>query len=197
VILLVIILIVFLTRYAVPVQKVSIEELPEDDEVSELPRVDRAIADSQSQQVRTVYPARRQSKQIPVLDLNKCDSSDLELLPGIGPVLASRIVRYRNLLGGYASIYQLREVYGLPEETYNAISRYISADPADISRINVNTAGFRELIRLPYLDRSDVNGILRYREFSGRIKGMDELVNNKIISGETALKAAPYLDFGP
>lgn len=197
VILLVIIFFVFFARYAVPGQKLDIEEIAEAAEAAEVSEMGNPGTELQSREARNVYRAGKYRNQIPVLDLNKCDSTDLELLPGIGPVLASRIVRYRNLLGGYASPVQLREVYGLPEDTYTAISGYLRADPADISKIKVNSAGFRELIRLPYFDRSVVNGILRYRELSGPVKTFEELVDNKIITGEKALKAGPYLDFTP
>ncbi len=193
VVLLVIIVFVFLIRYTVPGQKVSIEEITLTGELTGIPEGD--VSETRSAVVKTVHPQREHRKQIPVLDLNSCDSSDLELLPGIGPVLASRIVRYRNLLGGYASPLQLREVYGLPEETFTAISQYIYADSGDVSRININTAGFRELIRLPYFDRPVVNGILKYRELSGPVEGIEELVDNNIIPGDKALKAVPYLDF--
>src|SRR5665647_1059817 len=47
------------------------------------------------------------------LDLNSADSLHLLEIPGIGPVFASRIIRYRTLLGGYYAVDQLREVYGM------------------------------------------------------------------------------------
>ena len=77
--------------------------------------------------------------------INSCDSASLEALPGLGPVLSARIIRYRNLLGGFASVNQLREVYGLSEETYELISGMLTADSADISKININNADYRGL----------------------------------------------------
>lgn len=193
VILLAVIVFVFLIRYSVPGQKVIIDEIEPADVIADIPV--SKVQDSVSGSVEAAGTARRYGRQVPVLDLNSCDSTDLELLPGIGPVLASRIVRYRNLLGGFASPLQLREVYGLPEETFLAISRYVYTDSGDVSRIRINAAGFRELIRLPYLDRSVVNGILKYRELSGPVDSIEELVDNKIIPGDKAVKAKPYLDF--
>lgn len=193
VILLTVVAFVFLARYTVPRQKSGLSKIVE----PERPVGAVAVSDSDLLSPATVktYQVREYRKQIPVLDLNRCDSSELELLPGIGPVLAARIVKYRNLLGGYASPLQLREVYGLPEETFTAVSRYLYADSGDVKRIKINTAGFGELIRLPYFDRPVVNGILRYRELSGPVKGLEELVENKIIPVDKALKAGPYLDF--
>ena len=63
-----------------------------------------------------------QLKPKTLLDINSCDSSSLVMLPGIGPVLSARIIKFRSLLGGFARKDQLKEVYGLPIETYNLIS---------------------------------------------------------------------------
>ena len=129
------------------------------------------------------------------LDINSCDSASLEALPGLGPVLSARIIKYRGLLGGFASVEQLREVYGLPEETFNLVSGMLVADSADVIKININDADYKKLIRLPYFERYDVAAILKYRELNGRVEGIGELVENKIISGETASRVRPYLDF--
>lgn len=134
--------------------------------------------------------------QAAVLEINTCDSALLEALPGIGPVLASRIIKFRNLLNGYASVDQLREVYGLSEETFNRISGRLRCDPSLIRKININNADFKQLIRLPYFERNEVTAILRYRQLQGRIEAADDLVENKILSAEKTEKVKPYLDFG-
>ncbi|HPR73621.1 MAG TPA: helix-hairpin-helix domain-containing protein [Bacteroidales bacterium] len=132
-------------------------------------------------------------KPRPVIELNTCDSSMLEALPGLGPVLSSRIIRYRNLLGGYVSAEQLREVYGLSDETFNLISKRVTADTSLVRKIEVNTAGYRDIIRLPYFTREEVSAILKYRELMGKISGPDELVENKIITKEKAEKVRLYM----
>jgi DNA uptake protein ComE-like DNA-binding protein len=134
-------------------------------------------------------------KQSVLLEINTCDSSSLEALPGIGPVLASRIIKFRNLLNGYVSVEQLKEVYGLSEETYNVISDKLTCDPSHIRKINMNSADYKQLIRLPYFDRFEVNAILKYRELQGRVEDVRELVENKIISPEKAEKVKSYLKF--
>lgn len=53
-----------------------------------------------------------------VLDLNLAAAADLDALPGIGPVLAQRIVDWRTENGRFASVDQLREVKGIGESTY-------------------------------------------------------------------------------
>jgi competence protein ComEA len=130
-----------------------------------------------------------------LINLNSCDSSILVTLPGIGPVLSVRIIKYRNLLGGFASVNQLKEVYGLPPETFEIIKGRVFTDSSAIIGIKINTADFKELSRLPYFEKYEVTAILKYRELKGRIGGMDELTENKLIPVEKAGKVRPYLNF--
>ena len=132
----------------------------------------------------------------PVLNLNICDSASLVALPGIGPVLSSRIIKYRNLIGGYVSVDQLKEVYGLPEETFEMISARVEADSLTIREIRINEWDYRQLIRHPYFERSEVSAILKYRELNGRISGIRDMIENNLVSVETAKRIRPYLEFG-
>jgi len=129
------------------------------------------------------------------IDINISDSAALEKLYGIGPVLSARILKYRRLLGGFARIDQLKEVYGLPAETYEAIKGRVFADSTVITRININSAGYKELSRFPYFEKYEVSAILKYRELKGRIRGMEDLVENKLITSEKARKVGPYLKY--
>ena len=122
------------------------------------------------------------------LNLNSCDSASLEALPGIGPVLSARIIKYRNLLGGYVRAEQLKEVYGLTEETFDMISPRVFADSLAVRKIRINEADFKVLIRHPYFSKDEVSAILKYRELKGKISGIGDMTENKLISPETARK---------
>jgi len=134
-------------------------------------------------------------QQKPLLDLNRCDSLMLVRLPGIGPVLSARIIKYRRLIGGFARTDQLKEVYGLPEETYNLIKNSLYADTSTIIRISVNSAEYKELSHIPYIEKYEVAAILKYRELKGRINGISDLTENKLITEAKAGKIRPYLRF--
>jgi len=134
-------------------------------------------------------------EQKPLLDINSCDSASLVRLPGIGPVLSARIIKFRRFLGGFARIDQLKEVYGLPVETYNLISGKIFADTLSLVRIEINIADYKALSRLPYLEKYEVTAILKYRELKGKINSVADLTENKLISVEKAAKVRPYLTF--
>jgi competence protein ComEA len=133
--------------------------------------------------------------QKPLIDINSCDSASLVRLPGIGPVLSVRIIKYRHLLGGFARIDQLKEVYGLPVETFDLIKGRVYADSLAVLRIDINSANYKELARLLYFEKYEVTAILKYRELKGKVTGMADLTENKLITKEKAAKVGPYLRF--
>lgn len=139
---------------------------------------------------------RKPQKTLPEkIELNTADSAKLVSLPGIGPVLAGRIIKFRNLLGGFASSDQIREVYGLKDETYIMIRDRIAADSALITHICINSAGYREMVRHPYLEPSDVQSVLKYRELKGPITGHGIIIRNNLVDSSRHIKIRPYLKF--
>lgn len=139
--------------------------------------------------------SRASFRKYPLIDINSCDSATLVSLPGIGPVLSARIIKYRYRLGGFARINQLTEVYGLPLETYNIIKDRLLVDSLAVTMVNVNNADYRGLSRLPYFEKYEVTAILKFRELKGKVGSLTELIDNKIITKEKADKVRPYLKF--
>ncbi len=88
------------------------------------------------------------------IDLNLADTIGLQKLRGIGSYFANRIVRYRELLGGYVSIEQLKEIKNLTHETYLQIysSLYLDSTTYIPRRLNVRDQSFNQLLRHPYID---------------------------------------------
>jgi DNA uptake protein ComE-like DNA-binding protein len=127
------------------------------------------------------------------VNINIADSADLVKLPGIGPVLARRIVRYRTLLGGFYAPRQLTEVYGITDSLFVRISIRVSADTAVIRKLNLNLATEKELARHPYIGKYMARGIIDYRSFVGRIKSLDELSINGLITAKDLEILKKYL----
>lgn len=128
------------------------------------------------------------------ININLADSTQLLPLPGIGPVFAGRIIKYRDLLGGFVRMEQLSEVYGLTQETIELISGRITIDTSVVRRIRVDTASFRDLLRHPYLGLDEVKALLDYRDFKKDISSHVELRENHILSDSTLERVGPYLD---
>jgi DNA uptake protein and related DNA-binding proteins len=139
----------------------------------------------------SIYSKQKKS----MIEINRSDSATLVELPGIGPVLSARIIKYRHLLGGFARIEQLKEVYGLPEETFESIKGRVFADSTVITRININSATYKELLRFPYFEKYEVSAIMKYRELKGRINWIDDLTENKLITTDKAKRVGPYLKY--
>lgn len=65
------------------------------------------------------------------VDLNRATARQLEGLPGIGPVLAGRIIEYRQRRSGFRSVGELRSVPGIGEKRYSVLKDIVRVGPAD------------------------------------------------------------------
>lgn len=135
-------------------------------------------------------------KSNPVLlhvELNSADTTELMKLNGIGAAYASRIIKYRNLLGGFYSTKQLLEVYNFPEETYRSIENNISVDTLLIKKVRLNFAEYPDLLRHPYLNKNQVAAILKYRDKNGSFQDIIQLKTTGLIDSDLFLRVSPYL----
>ncbi len=143
------------------------------------------------------HPSAEVKENVPAFsarfEINGSDSVALTRIYGIGPVLASRIVRYRNLLGGFHDREQLLEVYGIDRERLDMITDQIEVDTCRLVRISINRADFRTLLRHPYLDEYQVRAIMAYKDFRGEIKDPRELATNHILTKEQFNRLGKYL----
>lgn len=136
--------------------------------------------------------ARAQEQTI---ELNSSDSAELTKLPGIGPVFASRIIKYRNLLGGFYSVSQLKEVYGLKEENLNKAINYVRVDKKLIALILPDTAGFKTLARHPYIGKEKAWKIINLRKKNNSKFQPSDLINQNIFDSIQWNRVEPYLVF--
>lgn len=130
-----------------------------------------------------------------VVDINTADTSTLQLLRGIGPVFASRIVKYRSLLGGFVSTDQLLEVYGMTEECFASIAQHLSLSTSNVKLLPINSASLDELRRHPYLDYYQARAIVDYRNSVGIIRNYNDLLKINLIDESTARKIADYIQY--
>ena len=129
------------------------------------------------------------------IELNMADSAKLCTVRGIGPVISRNIVAYRNRLGGFAHKGQLREVWGITDENFEAISGQFFIDTTVIQKINLNFAPANFLRAHPYFTGSMVNRVLEGRKLKGGWNKLRELVDNDILLPHEAEQVAPYVVF--
>ena len=141
---------------------------------------------------RRAYPQKEKVVLI-ALDLNRADSVQLAGLPGIGPVLASRIVRYRNLLGGFYDVVQLKEVYGMREENFVKVSSCLTVDRTAIKTFNINFTTVQQLGRHPYVGFKTARKLFNLRDKKGKFSSSDDL--SPVMTSDSLKRFLPYIIF--
>ena len=126
------------------------------------------------------------------LDLNACDSASLEHLPKIGPVLAGRICRFREALGGFHSTEQLREVWGLKEEVAREVVPWFHVGDGVFRQICVDTASWAELRAHPYIGATGARAIERFRHHHP-LESVEALSNLVSVPDSVIRRWRPYL----
>lgn len=135
----------------------------------------------------------RQKKTF-IVELNTADTSTLKTLYGIGSRFASRIVKYRQLLGGYAFKKQLLEVYGFPKETFDLIRDHMTIDTSLIQKIPINLASVSRLKAHPYIDFYQAKAIYEYRRDS-LISDFDNLLHIEELDTAGMHRLEYYIDY--
>ena len=133
-------------------------------------------------------------KEITMVDINIADTLILQTLPGIGSSFASRIVRYRERLGGYYAPEQLLEVFGMDTTRYDGFKNFIFIDTTfHVNRLKINTDTFKTLLLHPYLEYDDVKKIVNHREQKGLITSWEQLV--KVVGDAINPNLRYYIDY--
>lgn len=128
-----------------------------------------------------------------IIDINTADTGAFIALRGIGSKLAQRIVHFREKLGGFHSVEQVGETYGLPDSTFQQIRGLLQCGSTAIRTLNINSADAATLRQHPYIRWPLANAIVQYREQHGAYQSVDQLLQINIISAEILEKLRPYL----
>ena len=144
-------------------------------------------------QIENIPENNSVEKPFIIVELNSADSTELMKLDGIGPTFANRILKYRDLLGGFYSKSQLMEVYNFPSETYINIVEHIKIDTLKLKKIRINYVDFSELVKHPYLNRNTVNSILKFREKNGAFRDVTQIKSVELIDSITYSQIRPYI----
>lgn len=129
------------------------------------------------------------------VELNRADTSDIMRIPGFGSKRAQKIVEYRDKLGGFYDLAQLKEIYILQNINTEYVAKYFTADRQLIRKININQCDYKTLIAHPYFDSYLTKTILNYRQKDGPIRDMAHLREITHIYAELEVKLVWYIEF--
>ncbi len=144
------------------------------------------------------YPQQEKLKDSEFITLNETDTTQWKKVPGIGSSYATRIIKYKEKLGGFTSIDQLKEVYGIDEELFDKISSYIheeSNSAHKCAKLKINKLEFKEILAHPYIDYEQTKAIVNLRKRIGKISSMEELAMLIEFTSDDIGRIKPYLEF--
>jgi competence protein ComEA len=127
-------------------------------------------------------------------NINIADTTQLMRLPGIGRVFAARIVKYRDLLGGFVDTAQYAEVYGLSPEAIGRLQTQSVIPKTEVAKkINLNTADEKTLAAHPYISFKVAKAIITHRNNYGAFTKIEDLKEVYLVDEDLFAKIAHYI----
>ena len=154
-----------------------------------------SIAEIKLSKIDSLAKTSKTNKEKIIVDLNSADTTQLMKLSGIGRGYAKGIIRFRRETGGFVSVDQLNEVFGMRPENFKRISPYCTVDLNLVQKIKVNTASVELLKRHPYINFYQAKAIYELRRKRGKLKNINDLKELTEFSNESLIKIQPYLNF--
>jgi len=135
-------------------------------------------------------------EKIVIIDINQASQEDLIKIYGIGEAISLRILKFKESLGGFVSMEQMKDVWGLSDEVIDNLNTHfkVLALP-NLKKIDINNASIKELSQFPYFKYPISKNIVTYRSMNGDFKNIDDLTKIKGLSIDKANIIALYLDF--
>ena len=143
---------------------------------------------------RVIYEKQEKLSDSEFINLNETDTTMWKKVPGIGSAYAARIVKYRNILGGFNSVEQLKEVYGITEEVFQGIRSYIREDD-NFVKLKINKLDFKEINSHPYINYKQTKAIMNLRNKKGNIQSINELAMLDEFTSDDINRIATYIEF--
>jgi len=139
------------------------------------PYVRTSIKNTASKPWATAYkPAYTQAAPI---DINTASVQEFEALKGIGPVLAARIVGFREKQGGFVRVQDILQVYGVKDSLLQALTPYLRLDVGRVPKSNLNQASVLQLVQKAGLQVVVAQAIVRWRQQNGAFPNFEALEN--------------------
>lgn len=135
-------------------------------------------------------------EKLTLIDINQATKEDLIKINGIGEALSIRILTQKEKLGGFVSMDQLKDIWGLsPEVILNLNTHFKISKLPNLNKIDVNNASIKELSQFFYFKYDLARQIVKYRSMNGDFKNIEDLIKINGFPVEKANFIALYLDF--
>ncbi|PJJ09179.1 DNA uptake protein ComE-like DNA-binding protein [Flavobacterium sp. 1] len=135
-------------------------------------------------------------EKITIVDINQATPEDLIKINGIGEVIALRILTQKEKLGGFVSMEQLKEVWGLSPEVILNLNKYFAVTKMpNLNKIDINNASLKELSQFFYFKQDLARQIVKYRSMNGDFKNIEDLIKINNFPVEKASFISLYLSF--
>lgn len=115
-------------------------------------------------------------RSIQPIDINTADADAWKSLPGIGHVLAERIIKYRERSHGFGTKEELRSVFGLSDSLLTQLDPYLLIHASSLQKIPLNRASAYQLVIKTGIPMEMAKDIVRWRQENGHFTEMNQLL---------------------
>lgn len=129
------------------------------------------------------------------IDVNTADTAAWQSLRGIGKVLANRIIKFREKLGGFYQVDQVKETFGLADSVFQKIRPCLQLNAPTLKPLLINQASFNELAGHPYLGFKAAKAIMNWKDQHGPFGKMEDLEALVALEPAKLEKLRPYVQF--
>ena len=133
-------------------------------------------------------------KQFQNIEINVATEKDLQKISGLGEVLSRRIIKYRNVLGGFVTKEQVQEVYGVDKDKFEEIKSKLICN-GNVKKIKINFVSEKQLEKHPYFSKKQAKKIIKNRTFTGRYQSLSDFKTRLDFSDNFIEKIKDYLIF--
>ncbi len=144
------------------------------------------------------YPnqAFAKKEKIILIDINLATKEDLMKIYGIGEAISLRILKQKESLGGFVSMEQMKDVWGLSAEVIENLNTHFKVSVLlNFKKIDINNASLKELSQFYYFRYALAKEIVTYRSMRGNINNIEDLTKIKGFPVDKAKIIGLYLDF--
>ena len=183
----------------------------------------RQTEPAQPDAAELVFPEEAEPEISYPLDLNAATAEELETLPGVGAILAERIVSYREAVGGFQTLEELQQVNGIGSGIYSQIAPYLfiigelqtispepdtqpsesseptmpeektASDSESIPHLDINIATAEDFQKLPNVTPEQAEAIVRLRTQIQYFQNIYELLYADGMTDRLFLSIRDYL----